>query len=485
MPEAAPRELRRILGRHDVVSLAFGAMIGWGWVVLSGEMIRRAGTVGSALAFVLGALMVFLVGLTYAELTSALSRAGGELAFTYIGIGPRVSYLCGWSLVLAYMTVVAFEVVSLPTVVGYVVGSLETGYLYTIAEYDVHLVWLLVGIGGALVIGVVNYFGIRMSSFLQGAAATLLFVVGLAFFLPGLARGETVNLAPAFVSTEGFFRVVIMTPFLFLGFDVIPQVAEEINIPFRVVGKLILLSILLAMGWYVLVQLTVGLTLDASARGLSELLTADAMARVYESPWGARVLIFGGILGIVTSWNAFFIGASRLLFAMARGGMLPAVFARLSPKYESPVAVIVLLTAISAVAPFFGRRVLVWLVDAGGLATIVGYFLVTVSFRRIGRKYPSLPRPYRAPAPRLVGSLALAATVLFALLYLPGSPSALLWPQEWVIILAWAILGAVFYSGTERRLASLGRAEQARSILGEEASELLASTPAPAGASPS
>ena len=73
-------ELTKVLGRHDVLALAFGAMIGWGWVVLSGEMTARAGTIGSALAFVLGAVMVFLVGLTYAELTSSLSRAGGELA---------------------------------------------------------------------------------------------------------------------------------------------------------------------------------------------------------------------------------------------------------------------------------------------------------------------------------------------------------------------------------------------------------------------
>ncbi len=70
-------DLTRILGRRDVLALAFGAMICWGWVVLSGEMTARAGTYGSALAFLFGAVMMFLVGLTYAELTSSLSRAGG------------------------------------------------------------------------------------------------------------------------------------------------------------------------------------------------------------------------------------------------------------------------------------------------------------------------------------------------------------------------------------------------------------------------
>jgi basic amino acid/polyamine antiporter, APA family len=472
MPDNSPKELTKVLGRHDVLSLAFGAMIGWGWVVLSGAMIARAGTVGSALAFVLGAVMVFLVGLTYAELTSSLTRAGGELAFSYLGIGPRASFVCGWALVLAYMTVVAFEVVSLPTVLEYVVPGLETGYLYTVAGFRVHLVWLLVAVFGALFIGAVNYYGIRMSSFFQSAAATLLFLIGLAFFVPGLVGGHSSNLAPEFVSVEGFFRVVIMTPFLFLGFDVIPQVAEEIDFPFRAVGKLILLSIVMAMGWYVLVQLTVGLTLEEAARKTSDLLTADAMAKVYGSPWGARTLIFGGMLGIVTSWNAFFIGASRLLFAMARGGMLPPVFGRLHPRYESPVAVIVLLTILSALAPLFGRQVLVWLVDAGGLATVVGYFLVAVSFVRIRKLYPGLPRPYAVPLPRLVGTLALLATVLFVLLYMPFSPSALVWPNEWLIVLSWALLGVVFFFSARARVAEMGSKEQSRAILGEYAESL-------------
>ena len=159
MTTGARADLTRILGRRDVLALAFGAMIGWGWVVLAGEMTARAGTYGSALAFMFGAVMVFLVGLTYAELTSSLSRAGGELAFTYAGIGPLASFVCGWALVLAYMTVVAFEVVSLPTVLGYVFDGLDSGKLYTVAGWDVHLAWVAVGIVGALAIGVVNYFG--------------------------------------------------------------------------------------------------------------------------------------------------------------------------------------------------------------------------------------------------------------------------------------------------------------------------------------
>ena len=81
-----PASLTRILGRRDVLALAFGAMVGWSWVVLVGEMIVRAGSIGAILAFVTGAAMVYFVGLTYAELTSSLARAGGELSFVFVGL---------------------------------------------------------------------------------------------------------------------------------------------------------------------------------------------------------------------------------------------------------------------------------------------------------------------------------------------------------------------------------------------------------------
>ena len=461
-----PRQLRKVLGRRDVLALAFGAIIGWGWVVLAGEMAGRAGTVGSALAFVVGAVMVFFVGLTYAELTSALSRAGGELSFTYLGIGPRASFVCGWTLLLAYVSVGAFEAVALPMVIGYVSEGFQSGYLYSVAGWDVHLSWVVLGVAGAVGIGIINYMGIRPAALLQGIATLTLLLIGLSFFIPGNLRGDLANLPPLFTSVEGFLGVLIMTPFLYLGFDIIPQIAEEIHVPFQAVGRLILVSILIALGWYVMVQWTVGLSLDAGARTSGELATADAMSVVYGSRWAGRVLVFGGLLGIITSWNAFFLGASRLMFAMSRGGMLPPVFSRLHPRYGSPVAVILLLTSLSALAPFFGRQAVVWLAHAGGLATVCSYLMVAISFLTIRRRYPDLPRPYRAPAPIFVGSFALLTTVLFVLLYLPGSPSALVWPFEWMIVIGWIVLGAWFSIGAMRRVATMGRETQARLIMG-------------------
>ena len=175
---SSPSNLHKILGRREVLGIAFGAMIGWSWVVLSGEMIIRAGTIGSLLSFLLGAVMILLVGLTYAELTPALARAGGELTFTFVGIGPRASFLCGWALVLAYFSVCAFEAVALPLVAQYMFPDLQSGRLYTLQGWDISWGQILLGSGGALVIGIVNYFGLRLASFLQWLASLLILLVG-------------------------------------------------------------------------------------------------------------------------------------------------------------------------------------------------------------------------------------------------------------------------------------------------------------------
>lgn len=108
----------RVLNKKDVLALAFGAMIGWGWVVMSGSWINSAGSLGAILAFLLGGIVVIFVGLTYAELTVAMPKVGGEHVFSYRGLGVGASFICTWAIILGYVSVVAFEAVALPTVMN-------------------------------------------------------------------------------------------------------------------------------------------------------------------------------------------------------------------------------------------------------------------------------------------------------------------------------------------------------------------------------
>jgi amino acid transporter len=474
-------KLPQVLGRRDVFALAFGAIIGWGWVVLSGPMIDQAGTLGSVTAVLIGGLMVGLVGLTYAELTAALPRAGGELGFTYAALGPPWSWWCGWWLALAYIGVCAFEAVAIGTVFSSVAPTLRGDPLYTLAGSPVYSPALVVGVALAIIIGMVNWRGAKLSANMQWTATAGLLTVGVLLFLAAGAWGQAANLEPRFLGWQGLLNALILTPFLFVGFDVIPQAAEEMRIPRRQVGGVILFSIGLAAAWYSLVQWSVGVGLPAAEHAASELPTADAAVRLSGVQTAKWIIVLGGILGIVTSWNAFLIGATRLLFAMGRAGMLPAPWARLHERYGTPSVAIAFVTACSVLAPFFGRQMLVWLADAASLATVVAYALVAIAFVRLRRRSPDMERPYSVPAGSVLGPMAVVVTLGFILLYLPPSPSALAWPSEWAIVAGWAALGALVFVTTVRSAAWRDSAQQARALLGEFAA--VADTAVPDGVS--
>ncbi|SHH88612.1 APC family permease [Clostridium grantii] len=438
----------RVLSRKDVFALAFGAMIGWGWVVLAGSWVNMAGTLGSIVAFLFGGIMVLFVGLTYAELTSAMPECGGEHVFSHRALGANMSFVCTWAIILGYVSVVAFEAVAFPTVVEYLFPNYIQLKMYTVAGYDVYFTWVLVGVISSIAITVINYLGVKPAAFLQGVLTILIALIGISFFSGALVNGEVANMKPLFTDgMKGILGVAVMTPFMYVGFDVIPQAAEEINMPFNKIGKLLVLSVVMAIVWYIMIIIGVSLALDKAAMEASSLVTADAMKAVFNgSGLASKILIIGGIGGIITSWNSFFVGGSRAIYSMAESKMLPSFLAKLHPKYKTPTNAILLIGVLSMVAPLFGRKMLVWLVDAGGLTIVVAYLIVSISFLVLRKKEPNMPRPYKVKRGKAVGTMAVILSGLIIILYLPGAPAALVWPYEWVIIIGWSILGAIFYA---------------------------------------
>ena len=444
-----PKEdkFERVLNKKDVFVLAFGAMIGWGWVVLSGEWILKAGTVGAMIAFALGGLMVLFVGLTYAELTAAMPKCGGEHVFSYRALGRNASFICTWAIVLGYISVVAFEAVAFPTVMQYLFPSYMKVHLYSVAGFDIYLTWLLVGVISSILIAAVNYFGVKPAARFQGILTIVIAIIGLSLITGSLFKGEVSNVQPLFKDgVNGIIAVAVMTPFMYVGFDVIPQAAEEMNIPFKKIGQILILSVVMAVVWYVAIIGGVSLAMSSTQIETSELVTADAMANIFfNSPIASKVLIIGGIAGILTSWNSFYVGGSRAIYSMAESGMLPSFLARLHPKYKTPCNAVILVGVISSLAPFLGRKMLVWLSDAGGLTIVVAYLIVSISFLVLRKKEPEMSRPYKVKHGKLVGTIAVIMCVVLAIMYLPGSPAALVWPYEWGILIAWTVLGSVFF----------------------------------------
>ena len=441
----------RVVSQPQLLALAFGAMVGWSWVALSGTWIAGAGSVGAMLAFLAGGTALVFVGLTYAELASAMPQAGGEHVYSHRALGATASFICTWAILLGYASVVAFEAVALPTVIDYLVPGFSRGYLWTIAGWDVNATWVAVGIVAAMVMTIVNIVGISTAAKLQSLVVLIVLVSGLAIMGGTLAGGAVSNMQP-FVENGvgGVLGILIMVPFMLVGFDVIPQSAEEVNIPFEAIGKAIVLSVVIAVAWYIMIIAAVAMGLSAEQRAASSLPTADAAVSLLGGPWAGKLLVVGGIAGILTSWNAFLLGGSRALYALAKAGQLPAAFAELHPRFNTPHKAILLIGALSVVAPLFGRPALVWLVDAGGFGVVIAYAMVAWSFLALRRNEPDMERPYRVKHGQLVGRIALVLSLGICALYLPWSPSALVWPAEWAIVFSWCALGAVLLALSKR-----------------------------------
>jgi amino acid transporter len=434
----------RVIRRKEVLALAFGAIIGWSWVVLTGSWIEGAGSLGAVIGFLIGGLAIVLVGFTYAELAAAMPEVGGEHVYSMRALGRTASFICTWAILLGYVSVVAFEAVALPTVAEYLVPGFSRGYLWTVSGWDVEATWVLVAVVTAVVMIAINVIGIETAAGLQ-LLVTLLILLGGGALVGGAAvNGEAGNLQPLFrEGGGGMLSVLVVVPLMLVGFDVIPQSAEEIDLPFAEIGRLLMVSIIVAVLWYVAMIFAVALALGSSERAASSLPTADAATAVLGGVNGGRLLVLAGIGGILTSWNAFLIGGSRAMYALAKAGQLPAWLGVLHPRYNTPHRAILLIGSFSILAPFFGRQAMVWLVDAGSFGIIVAYAFVALSFLVLRYREPGMPRPYAVRYWRTTGFSAFVLSLGISLLFLPGSPAALVWPWEWAIVGGWVVLGAV------------------------------------------
>lgn len=444
--------LNKILNTGDVLVTAFGAMIGWGWVVSTSDWIQKAGIGGTMVGFVIGGLMIYFVGLIYAELTTM--ESGGTKAFVERAYGANITFICTWMMILSYIGVVCFEACSLPTIVQYVFPNFMKGYLYTIGGFDVYASWLVFGIIAVMLITVVNILGIKAAAIMQTVLTLVIAIVGAILVIASLVNGNVSNLNGQMFVGEGLqgvvkntFAVAMVTPFFLFGFDVIPQVAEEINVPLKRLGRLLVLSIAMAVCFYGLVVFGVGYGMNATeiqeSLSSSGLVTAAAMAKVFHSSSMAKVLIIGGMCGIITSWNSFLIGGSRIMYSMAESHMLPTSFEKLHPKFKTPVVALVFSGVLSIAALFFGRRALVWISDCASFACCLSYCIVSVAFLKLRKKEPHTARPYKVRRYRAVGVVSIIMTGALCMMYLIPFTGTMFSVQECVIIIVWIALGTV------------------------------------------
>ena len=253
------KELKRQLNPMHVWALAFGCVIGWGSFVNPGKkFLPNSGVAGTAIAMAMGALVMIIIACSYAYMVPKCPKAGGEFTFTKECFGKHMAFVCGWFLIAAYLTNVPMNSTAIGLIVDGIDGSadiLKFGFHYTIAGFEIYFGEMIFAMAILLIFAIVNMFGVKKAAIVQTVLSTLLvtsvFTLAIAALVSGKAQG--INMQPiwgfdksaaiaAGATTEnisefakggtgGIMSAILATfaiaPWAYVGFDTIPQAAEE------------------------------------------------------------------------------------------------------------------------------------------------------------------------------------------------------------------------------------------------------------------
>ncbi len=192
--------LARKLRAVDYFTLAWGTMVGVGWLVVMDDWLLRGGPLGGVLGFAIGGALLLPIGYVYGKLVMAMPDAAGEIAYTARVFPRPVSFATGWMMVLAYFIVCPWEAVAVGKIASYIFPSLDTLELYRVAGQPVYLPHLLIGLGLIGLLTLLNYRGIRLSAIFQNWTAFGTLALFVVFVGLGVSKGSPTQFPAAVYS---------------------------------------------------------------------------------------------------------------------------------------------------------------------------------------------------------------------------------------------------------------------------------------------
>jgi basic amino acid/polyamine antiporter, APA family len=444
--------LARKLRGVDYFTLGWGTMVGVGWLVVMDDWLLRGGVLGAILGFAIGGALLFPVAYVYGLLVRAMPDAAGEVAYTAKVFPQSVSFATGWMMVLSYFIVCPWEAVAVGKIASYIFPALDSVELYRIAGRPVYLPHLLIGLGLIVLLTLLNYRGIRSSASFQNWTAFGTLALFVTFVGVGVTKGSVRNFPPLF--THGRFVSILLVmqivPYFMTGYESAVKGAEEASPDFDAGGFSKAMAIAIAVGilFYTIVIAAVGYV--APWRQLTEqkFMTAVAFERAVGSRWIVAAILAAALLSLVKCFNGNFVAASRLLFAMARRGLVADPLARIHTENHTPYYAVIWVGIATAVCMFLGDAILVPVTEVGSVASAAGWLAACASYYRM-RPSPS----QRSVA--LVGAVLGLLMVLMKIVpFVPGHFSR----YEWLALALWVSLGITLKRSSRAAVALSGEA---------------------------
>lgn len=414
--------LRRSLGLWQLTMISIGATLGTGIFVVLGEAVPKAGP-AVTLSFVIAGLTALFSALSYAELAGTIPVAGSSYSYAYATMGELIAWICGWCLVLEYGVSVAAVAVGwgeylnelLDGTIGVTIPDALSappgdGGIFNLPALIVVLLAMAFLLGGARESARANTIMVCVKI----AALVLFCAIGIQGFRSGNYQ-HFMPLGMAGVSAAGATLF-----FSYIGFDAASTAGEEAKNAQRDLPRAIMLSLVIVTALYVLVAAVAVGAKPWRRFNDSEAALAQIMRDVTGQTFWGTLLAACAVIAIASVVLTVLYGQTRILFAMARDGLAPKVFAKVHPKSGAPRAntvIVSLFCGVLAAAIPLGQ-----LADATSIGTLFAFALVNIAVVVLRRTRPEMPRTFRVPLSPVLPALGLAFCV-----WMMGSLSAVTW----------------------------------------------------------
>jgi basic amino acid/polyamine antiporter, APA family len=484
--EHPEHRLKKTLGPWSLTGLGIGAVIGSGIFTVVGTaiagqkfntssilnapladyLVHHAATLGRpgagpalAISLVLVAIVCAFTGLCYAELASMIPIAGSAYTYTYATMGELIAWIIGWDLILEYavsnMAVsVGFAAHMVATfswfgwhpalrwiTPAYLPGGLtdlQNNVLYAPGwHFGFNIPAFLI----VLLLTVVLVRGIRESAETNNVMVILKIAAILAFVFVGMRFIHPANYHP--FAPEGWPGVLTggsIIFFTYIGFDSVSTAAEEArnpqrDLPIGIIATLIVCTVLYIAVAVVLTGIVPWQTLidDAApvVNSMSRLAGTTKSALLH---WTELAVLFGAMMGMISSLLVFQLGQARVWFSMSRDGLLPRMFSRVHPRFRTPATATWIAGFLVGIPG--GILDIGTLSDLSNIGTLFAFVLVSIGVIILRYKQPDRPRGFRAPG----GLAAPILSVVFCVLLMSGLPIL-----TWLRFFVWLIIGLTVY----------------------------------------
>ncbi len=464
-----PGRLAPAISGPQYFALAFGCIVGVAWIVVLGSLVARAGPGGTAIALSIGGVAVLLVALCYAEMAARRPAAGGELVYAFDLGGSGAAYATGWTLALIYTATCAFEAISIGQLVGLLFPALQGPELYRLLGHEVRLGGILIGLGCALGLWLLNVQGARGSAAAQQWTTYVRLGFMLIFLLVALAYADPANLDPPIpgaTASAKFIAVLAVlgtAPFWYGGFNVVATATEEAATSMAVVGRALVFAILASGVFYIALVLAVSALVPPTQLAALELPAAQAFEIAMGTSVVAKLVLVTAILGNLTAWNALLMAGSRVYFALGRARLSPAALGRVNAGTGVPGVALALVSLISVLGLLLGKGFVLPLVNIASACFGVTYIVTCLALLKRRRDESDTVPAFRVPGGRPVILAALLAAIAITLVALvqPWLVSGGSIPVEWLTIAAWVVLSGVLWWNMRQAITAVPEAERA------------------------